>query len=306
MQRHDQVIDGSRARYVQQPSALGVAHLFVDRLVGDEHPVVAASGEHPAVVRPHHAVGDCSARLGRQPGDDGDRKFEALGGVDGHHPDGVVVVLGQDRVGDAGLRGLQRGPLKVAPDTVTAGVSPGAGLFEHESQAAPHVASIDAAECQVEQATLVGHGDEQVGGRHGADALGHRANMGESVADRMVRRVVRGARTRGSRCRRRTSTATARRRCSRTAGCAAPRPGQGCRWGRRRHVCQEQLADLGGGVHDRGVLGPVGSARPAAARSRAMAARCGWAAECRCRPVDRVVALRAPRRTPANHPPARP
>ncbi len=60
-------------------------------------------------------------------------------------------------------------------------------------------------------------------------------------------------------------------------------------------------ADLGGGVDDRGVLGPVGETGAREARLRAPAARSGWVAGCRCRRGGTDAARRAPRRTRANH-----
>ena len=249
MQRHDQMVDRAGARHVQQPPSLRIAHLFIDRLVGDEHPVVAAPGEHPAVVGPHDAVGDGSARLGREARHDRDRELETLRGVDGHHPHGVVVVLGQDRVGDAALRCLQRCPLQVAPNAVAAGVGPCSGLLDHEPQATPDVAGVDAGERQIEQAAFVGHRGEQVGRRHRADAFSHRSDVCDRVGHRMpgeFRGWV-GPQIPGAAARLPLPQFDVAAAVHRAAQCLD----QGECVGRIVGCTQdqEQLADLGGGVH---------------------------------------------------------
>ena len=106
--------------------------------------------------------------------------------MDGHHPHGIVVVLGQDRVGHPALGGLQDGPLQIAAYAVTPRIGPRPCLLDDVAQAAPHVARVGACERKVEEPALVGDCGEQVGRRRGAHSLGHRANMGDRVGDGMV------------------------------------------------------------------------------------------------------------------------
>ncbi len=163
MQRHDEVIDGAGACHVEQAPALGVAHLFVDRLVVDEHPVVALAGEHPRVGVPDDAGGLAPLRLGGEPRHDRDRELEALGRVHRHHPHRIVVVLGQDRVGHPTLGGLQRRPVQVAPQPVAAGVGPRPRLLDDITQTAPHVTGVAPVEREIEHPALVGHRPHEVG-----------------------------------------------------------------------------------------------------------------------------------------------
>ncbi len=69
-----------------------------------------------------------------------DRELEALRRVDGHHPHGVDVGLGQHRLGDpGGLLALPRGPGEVGPQPAVLSLRPGPGLVDDEPQPAPLV-----------------------------------------------------------------------------------------------------------------------------------------------------------------------
>ncbi len=110
---------GSGAGHVEEPEPLVVAHLLVDRDRGLEllghHRLAHPVADPPAVPREgdlHVAPPGTGAR--RQAAHDGDRELEALGGVDGHDPHGVVVGLGQHRLGDPrALGGLLVDPVEV-------------------------------------------------------------------------------------------------------------------------------------------------------------------------------------------------
>jgi hypothetical protein len=252
------MVGGSGAGHVQQSASLGVAHLLVDGLVAGEHAVVTLAGEHPGVVRPHDARGLRAPRTGGQAGDHRDGELEPLGGVHGHDAHGVEIVLGQDRVGDPALRGLELRPLQVATDAVAAGVGPRPGLLDHVAQAPPHVPGVRAGEGEVERPSLVGDRGEQIGRRRPTDALGDGADVGDRGGDGMVDH-------RGRRCRPGIPGSTARTPRPQL-DVAAPVERTAQRGHHRQRVGgiiggpqrQQQVADLGGGVHDRGVLGAVG------------------------------------------------
>ena len=110
VERHDEMVDRPRAGDVQQAASLGVAHLLVDRLEVVVHPVALA----PASVQVSlgHTTPDVEVRRGLVVSPDTIviGNSQALGGVDRHDADGVVVVLGKNRVGDAALGRLQPRP----------------------------------------------------------------------------------------------------------------------------------------------------------------------------------------------------
>ena len=101
---HDEVVHRPRAGDVQQspalarrPSARRAGRYVLEQLV-------ALLGERPGRARPHDGRAVLPAHLGGHAGEHGDRELQALGRVHGHHPHGVVVALGQDRVAGAGPR----------------------------------------------------------------------------------------------------------------------------------------------------------------------------------------------------------
>ena len=257
VQRHDEVIDRARAGHIEQSAALGVAHLLVDRQVVDEHAIVALAGQHPGVVDPHHTGGLAASWSGGQAGHDRDRELEALGGVDGHQADRVVVVFGQDRVGDPALRRLERGPVEVAPQPVATGVGPRASLLDDVPQAAPHVAGVAAGEGEVEDAPLVGDGGEQIGGRDEPRPLGDRTDVGDGVGNGVALEAL------GRRCPQPPGAARRRPLPQFDVAAAVERRAQRC--DERQAVGgvvggpqrEQQRPHLGRGVHHRGVLGPV-------------------------------------------------
>jgi hypothetical protein len=73
--------------------------------------------------------------------EDDDGELEALGGVDGHHADGVGVGFGEDCFGDSGgLFALVCCPGEVGAEAAVFDLRPGAGLVHDEADAAPGVA----------------------------------------------------------------------------------------------------------------------------------------------------------------------
>ena len=99
------------------------------------------------------------------PRHDRDRELEALGGVDGHDPHGVVVGLRQHGLGDPGaLRRLLVDPLEVGPQAPAGGLAPRPRLVDHEPQPPPHVAGTAFGEAELEGAALAGDVVEELGG----------------------------------------------------------------------------------------------------------------------------------------------
>ena len=140
VQRHDEVVAGSGAGDVEQPDALVVAHLLVDRLpllelVGAD--VLAEAGSRRRRRREHHLGRRRPApRAGRHARHDRDRELEALGRVDGHDAHGVVVGLGQHRLGDPGALGrLQLDPAQVLAQAPAGRLAPARGPGRSRSAA---------------------------------------------------------------------------------------------------------------------------------------------------------------------------
>ncbi len=266
MERHDEVVDRTCACDVEQPPPLGVAHLLVDRLELVVDVVAISAGEGPCPGRPHDASRRAALRLGGEPRHDGDRELEALGGVDRHDPHGVVVVLGQDRVGDATLRRLEPRPRQVAADAVPADIAPRPRLVDHVAHATPHIVGIGTVERDVEHATFVDDLGQQVGGRPPRDPRGDRADVGDGVGDRMVGERLGWRRPD-------VPSAAARHPLVQLDVAAAVE-----RAAQRRHERQlvggvvsgaqrqHQVTDLGRRVDDRAVLGPVRDATLAEGR----------------------------------------
>ena len=90
-------------------------------------------------------------------------KFEPLGAVDGHDPHGVVVALGQDRLGHPRPLGRLRGhPVQVLAQVAARGLAPGPGLVDHETQPPPHVAGPALGEAELEGPPVPGDPPEQL------------------------------------------------------------------------------------------------------------------------------------------------
>ena len=154
--------------------------------------------------------------------------------MDRHDPHRVVVVLGQDRVGDAALRRLQSRPRQVAAHPVPADIAPRPGLVDHVPHAPPHIVGIGTVERDVEQAPFVDDRGQQVGGRPPRDSSPRSSGRGRWLRQRDGRRATRVVVPRRSISRRQSPIRTARRRCSRRAGCATPPRAPARRWDRRR------------------------------------------------------------------------
>ena len=221
----------------------------------------------PRVVVPHDPT-PRRRRLGGQPATIVIGNSSPLAAWIGHHPDGVVVVFGQDRVGD--LR--SRWPA-VAPTPGSGGrrarrrrPRPGPGRSRSARAARRRARRARRARRRAARRSST----TPRAGRPGApaDALGERADVGERLGDRVVGQPSGGS-PRSPHAPPAASTRTARRRCSRTAG--AQRGDERELVGRVVGGAQRQqeMPDLGGGVDDRRVLGPVRDLRR---RSRASSA----------------------------------
>jgi hypothetical protein len=199
VERHDQVVLGPRAGHVEQPDALVVRHLLVERDAGlvrlrDDRapdPDQALLAGRPQHLGPRPAA----LGLGRQPGEDGDRELQPLGGVDGHDPDRVVVGLGQDGLGDpAALRGLLADPGQVLAQRAVGGVGPGPGLVDHEPHPAPQVAGPAVGLAELEDPAVAHHPVGQLAGRRPQARRVQLAQVGEPRGHRVARRDVLGRR----------------------------------------------------------------------------------------------------------------
>ena len=275
MERHDEVVDRTRARDVEQPPPLGVAHLLVDRLELVVDVVAISAGERPCPGWPHDAGRRAALRLGGEPRHDRDRELEALGGVDGHDPHGVVVVLGQDRVGDAALGRLEPRPRQVAADAVPAGIAPRSRLVDHVAHATPHVAGIGTVERDVEHAPLVDDRGQQVGGRPPRDPSRRSSGRGRWPRRPDGRRAPRVVAPRCSIAHPPSPIRTARRRCSRRAGCATRPRAPARRWGRRRRAAPASGAGSRPWCRRPSCSRPGTGRRARGAPPRAPAATCG-------------------------------
>ncbi len=177
--------------------------------------------------------------------------------MDRHHPHGVVVVLGQDRVGHSTLGGLQFRPLQIAADAMAAGVGPGPGLFDDVTDSPPHVAPVGTGQREVEHPSIVDDRSEQIGGRVPADAFGDRAHMGDGCGHGVIVEAGGNGRPRIPR-----AALTLPRP---ELDVAAPVERAAKRLDHHQFVGRvvggpehhHQRADLGGGIDDRGVLGAV-------------------------------------------------
>ena len=241
VQRDDQVVHRSGARDVEEAEALVVAHLLVDRDVGLE--VVGddlradAIADRAAVLGEVHLHGAALPAGPRgETGDDGDRELEALGGVDRHDPHGVVVGLGEDRLGDPGpLGGLLLDPVEVGAQAAAGGLAPGAGLVDHEPEAAPHVAWAALGEPELEGSALAGDAVEQLGGGVPVARLVDRPQERQALLARSTRRRRAARACCRTRCARPPPGGRRdRRRHTRAAACAGPSRCGGGRWDRRR------------------------------------------------------------------------
>ena len=116
--------------------------------------------------------------------------------MDGHDPNRVVVVLGEDRVGVAALAGEQADPGEVPAQAASSGVGPRARLVDHVADAAPDVTGVGGVECHVHRPSLVDEGREEVGRTDAARLPGQGAEVLQGPADGVIdefrRRVVAG------------------------------------------------------------------------------------------------------------------
>ena len=138
--RHDQVILGTGEGHVQQPSFLGSGSLlFVGSHVGE--PGTGQSSEadqRPAVlpVEPRRRVGAVGAA---ETGDDRDREFETLGGVDGHDAQRVFALVGAE-LDPIDIVDASVDPRQVLRQSSTGGIAPGPGLVDHVAHPPPRFA----------------------------------------------------------------------------------------------------------------------------------------------------------------------
>ena len=101
-----------------------------------------------------------AARTGGDTGDHGDGELEALGAVDRHERDGVVVGLGQQRLVDpAALVALEVGPVEEAPQPGAPGLLEGVDLVDQEAQAPPDLTGPAVGEGEGEGLTFVAGAD---------------------------------------------------------------------------------------------------------------------------------------------------
>ena len=182
---------GPGAGHVEQADAFVEAHLLVDGLPGLElvgGDVLAEPVAHATGGREDH-LGRGGAALGHggHAAHDGDRELQALGGVDGHDPHGVVVGLGQDRFGHpAALAGLAGDPLEVLPEPAVRGLAPPPGLVDDEAEAPPHVPGPALGEAQLEQAPVPGDAVEQLAGGPPVPFVVELTEVGDAGQDRPV------------------------------------------------------------------------------------------------------------------------
>ena len=107
--------------------------------------------------------------------------------MDGHDAHGVVVGLGQDRLGDPGALGrLQLDPAQVLAQAAVGGLAPGPGLVDDEPQPPPHVARPAFGEAELERAAVAGDAVEQLRRRLPVPAVVQAAQVGEADAHRVV------------------------------------------------------------------------------------------------------------------------
>lgn len=119
--RHDQVVAGSRAGHIEKPDPFVEAHLLVDgcprRVLVGLHVAADAIADPSGRGEDHFGLGPTSLRERGHPGHDRDRELEALGAVDGHDAEGVVIGLGQHGLGHPrSLGSLQVYPGQVLPE----------------------------------------------------------------------------------------------------------------------------------------------------------------------------------------------
>ena len=109
--------------------------------------------------------------------------------MDGHDAHGVVVGLGQHRLGDPRALGrLLLDPVEVLAQAAAGGLAPGPGLVDHEAQPAPHVAGPALGEAELEGPAVAGDAVEQLGRRLPVALLVQRAQVGEAGPHRIVGR----------------------------------------------------------------------------------------------------------------------
>ena len=88
----------------------------------------------------HRGPGLGTGEPGCHPGHHGDGKLQALGTVDSHDSDAVIVCLGKNRFGDASVvDSLSACPFQIGAEVGSSRIGPRPGLVYHESQAPPDV-----------------------------------------------------------------------------------------------------------------------------------------------------------------------
>ena len=109
--------------------------------------------------------------------------------MDGQDPHGVVVALGQDRLGHPGPLGRLHGdPVQVLAQVAAGGLAPGPGLVDDEAQPPPHVAGPALGEAELQGPSVPGDAAQQLG-RGGPRALVvERPQVGQADPDRIVGR----------------------------------------------------------------------------------------------------------------------
>ena len=100
--------------------------------------------------------------------------------MDGHDAHGVVVGLGQDRLGDAGAVGeLELDPAEVLAKVSPGGLAPRSCLVDDEADPAPHVARAAFGESEVHGPPVAGDPVQQFGGRAPVPLLVEAAQVGQ-------------------------------------------------------------------------------------------------------------------------------
>ena len=138
-----QVVRGPGGRHVQEAEVLGLVGLLLQG-----GPFVVARrphrGRHPDLgpaVPPQDHLGVAVRSGPVEPGEEDHGEFEALGGVDGHDPHGVVVGLRQDDLdGPHLLRLLEVHPREEPVQVATVVVGELPGLVGDEAEPPPRVA----------------------------------------------------------------------------------------------------------------------------------------------------------------------
>ena len=190
----DEVVAGARGGDVQQPETLVFVHLVVERFPGVVTPRRHVGGEaqhdvcsgRKADRGPPRWVANASGHTGEH----GDGEFEALGTMDRHDPDAVVVGLGQHGLGDPGIVSpLQASPLQLGAEVDPACIDPRSRLVDNESQPPPNVSRCGSRHSGLKNAALAYEAIEQFG-RGGPQAgVVELLQVTKASGDRMIDRL---------------------------------------------------------------------------------------------------------------------